>query len=274
MGFLAALPQVLASLGSIVSGNKAQDRARREGEMNRKLQLDTLQNQIQWRVADAKKAGIHPYIALGSNPATYSPVSTNFQGTDFGELGQDISRAVMAGQTDAQRRRNAGVATQAANEAAEERALALEHQALQNELLRSQIGRLNSAQVGPSLPASAEPGAVIREADRVTVGSVGAPARSPGEPTDYSFAPTADGGYTIVPSYDMKQRVEDMPSEWQWFLRNGIIPPRSVLRDLTRLHPPPPGTEYRFNPLTGEFRPRRRGFDPAAGSVWEFLPRR
>lgn len=253
MGFLAALPQIAASIGSILSGNKAQSRARREGEANRQLQLDTLQNQIQWRVEDAKKAGIHPYIALGSNPATYSPVSTNFQGTDFGELGQDISRAVMAGQTDAERRRNAGVATQNANEAAEERALALEHQALQNELLRSQIGRLNAAQVGPALPNSAGLGSVISEADRVTVGSRGAPERSPGVVTDYAFGRTSEG-VSLVPSYDMKQRVEDMPSEWGWFLRNGLIPSGRIQSDLNRQYPPDPGYRWVWSPLRQEFR--------------------
>lgn len=250
MGFLQALPAI-GSLIDAVGGFQNNKSAKKEARANRQLQMDTLQNQIQWRVADAKRAGIHPMAALGFTGMSYTPSSTNFQETSFGDFGQDISRAMAAGQTEAERRRDAGRATLAASQEAEYNQARIENMNMETELLRSQIARLNSAQVGPSLPG-ASPGDVITEADRVTVGSPGAPERSPGVVTDYSFGRTARG-FSLNPAYDIKQRIEDMPSEWGWFLRNGILPDRRIVDDLTRQYPPEPGYRWQFVPLRQEF---------------------
>lgn len=249
MPAIAAASSALDFIG-VGSSNKSK---KKEAAANRQLQLDTLQNQIQWRVADAKKAGVHPALALGASLGSYSPVSTNFESPNFSQYGQDISRAIGAGQSAAERRVAAGRATLEATQNEEAHALSMENMALQNEMLRSRIGRLNSAQLGPAVPdMDAAPGSVDVIPDMVTTGDVGAPERSPGTLTDYSFAHTANG-FAIVPSQDMKQRIEDTPQEWTWFLRNGMIPPRSAYEDLTRMHPPRPGYRWQYMTMTGEF---------------------
>ena len=59
---------------------------------------------IQWRVADAVAAGLHPLSALGVSPASSSPVSVggasvdlrSSPGTALSEMGQNLGRAVSA----------------------------------------------------------------------------------------------------------------------------------------------------------------------------------
>jgi len=58
-----------------------------------KYQKQLHQNQIQWQVADAKKAGLHPLFALG-NSMNFSPVSdTSSTDTTGSALGQGIAEA-------------------------------------------------------------------------------------------------------------------------------------------------------------------------------------
>lgn len=62
-------------------------------------------SQIQWRVNDARKAGVHPLFALGANMAGYSPSASigssesDGIGEAVGLAGQDISRAIAAQKT-------------------------------------------------------------------------------------------------------------------------------------------------------------------------------
>lgn len=85
----------LGLLGGGVSAITGKQNADREYER----QKEFAQNGIRWKVADAKAAGIHPLYAIGANTSTYSPQAA--VGTDFGlaKAGQDIGRAIEAGQT-------------------------------------------------------------------------------------------------------------------------------------------------------------------------------
>lgn len=81
-------------------GNRAAKRARRQDIA---LQKEFAQHGVQWRVEDAKAAGIHPLAALGMQGVPYSPVG--FQdslGSALAEAGQSIggavSRTMTAGQ--------------------------------------------------------------------------------------------------------------------------------------------------------------------------------
>lgn len=71
-------------------------------------QKELHKNQVQWRVEDAKKAGIHPLAALGLSSASYSPVSGSIDtsGTDYswlGDVGQNLNRAIQQGKTQKER---------------------------------------------------------------------------------------------------------------------------------------------------------------------------
>lgn len=97
-----------------------------------KYQKEFAQNAIQWRVADAVAAGLHPLAALGMPVASYSPVNVgedsrgSFQGA-LSDMGQDIASAAMA---------NAPASSKF--EAAYQ-GLQLENASLQNEKLRAEI---------------------------------------------------------------------------------------------------------------------------------------
>lgn len=59
------------------------------------LQREFAQHGIQWRVEDAKRAGIHPAAALGAFPTSYNPiVMEDPLGRSISDAGQDISGAV------------------------------------------------------------------------------------------------------------------------------------------------------------------------------------
>lgn len=102
--------------------------ARKAADKNAALQREFAQTGIQWKVADARKAGLHPLYALGASTATATPV---YSGGDLGQrladAGQDITNAALANQT-TQEKADLGAF-----------ALARERAQLQNDLLRSQI---------------------------------------------------------------------------------------------------------------------------------------
>lgn len=84
--------------GSMVSGliggihNRSDELSGREEQTRqRELQQESLQHGVQWRVNDAKAAGIHPLFGLGANLPTFNPVTPVQSDTSFA---QDIGRAV------------------------------------------------------------------------------------------------------------------------------------------------------------------------------------
>lgn len=131
----AFLPLIASGIGKAVDYFTG----RQQQESNTALQREFAQNSIQWKVEDAKKAGIHPLYALGANTTSFQP---SLVGSDFGSMGQDVSRAVEQISSEGGR---------AGSKVAD--ALQLENMGLQNDLLRSQIARLNQGgQVAPPMP--------------------------------------------------------------------------------------------------------------------------
>lgn len=83
----AALGLAGGQIGSsIVGGLLSASGSKKAQKRNIRWQREQLQNAIQYRVADAKKAGIHPLYAMGANIQSPSPVEG-----DGGELGRAVS---------------------------------------------------------------------------------------------------------------------------------------------------------------------------------------
>ncbi len=61
-----------------------------------RLQKEFAQNGIQWRVADAKAAGLHPLYAIGASGASYTPVSqdSSAMGNAVADAGAYLGKAV------------------------------------------------------------------------------------------------------------------------------------------------------------------------------------
>lgn len=103
----SAIGAGISALGGLASSALSNRSAENINLLNYKQAKEFAQNQIQWKVADAKKAGLHPLAALGMSPVM-GPSATavgDFSGIDRGldAMGQNISRAIDSYQTQEQR---------------------------------------------------------------------------------------------------------------------------------------------------------------------------
>jgi len=73
-----------SGLGALVSYDSARSQIKAQKQFAKKG--------IQWRVKDAKAAGLHPLYALGAQIPSFSPVM-DATGSHLAQMGQDISRA-------------------------------------------------------------------------------------------------------------------------------------------------------------------------------------
>lgn len=227
------------------------------GQQTNKQNKQALQHSIQWRVQDARKAGIHPLYALGA--PSMSPYATAFES----HMGQAIDRSIEAGKDRAERLATAtAAATTSATQAAADK-LTLENMNLQNHMLRSQIARLNSTQVGPPAPTmgamSSDPtGRVQPLPAQPIINSPNNDAREAGVVTDYGYSRSDQGGLTVVPSMDVKNRIEDnMVQELAWAWRNQVLPSLGGMRPPDpREFPLPRGTDrWRWSAVNQQFLP-------------------
>lgn len=232
---------IISGLGNVAAGflgrsaSKEATAATREmAEKNIAMQKEFAQNGIQWKVADAKAAGIHPVYAMGGSGASFSPVSATFtpdtsMANAMSRAGQDIGRAVNATQ-------NAATRTDAVTQAAT--AIQLEGAKLDNDIKRaelaSRVARLNQ-QSNPPMPVNQRylvPGqAQTATADLVksepmkqTPSDPRMPHGEPGANPDAGYLRTS-GGLFPVPGEKAKERIEDnWYQETAHFVRNNLLP--------------------------------------------------
>lgn len=146
------LGEIISGIGSIAGGLFGRSSAEKANKRNIQLQKDFAQKGIQWKVADAKAAGIHPLAALGAQTVAFSPsvVGDNSLATGISQAGQDIGRAVNSTRTQDQRIN--AVQRTASTLALEGQALDNRGKEIQNALLASKLA--TSSQVGPAMQAA------------------------------------------------------------------------------------------------------------------------
>lgn len=98
----------LIQAGGAYLNTQAQiDAAERQGNVNYDRQKEFARMGIQWRVADAKEAGLHPLFALSGGGAAFAPNPITVGGSGIGsameKMGQGVSRAAAASMTTEQR---------------------------------------------------------------------------------------------------------------------------------------------------------------------------
>lgn len=119
MGWMSALGIVAApftggaSLALTAADQAARASARsaeRQQGQNIQSQEDFAKHGIQWKVADAKAAGLHPLYALGANTASFAPNPVvpddggyGAAGQALSQMGQNVQRAQLATATPLQR---------------------------------------------------------------------------------------------------------------------------------------------------------------------------
>lgn len=230
------LGSIISGIGSVIGGLFGKD----SQEDQIAAQKEFAQKGIRWRVEDAKQAGIHPLYALGAQTHAFSPVSV---GSPLGEgiaaAGQEFGRAISAKSTQGERVFATKMAT-----------LQLQRGELENQLLASQIARMNGpAALPPPMPGTASidtatpqfiPGQAqstvaplperfggpIKEVPLERTATLpGKGYSEPGAISDVGWVTTQRGGLVAVPSLDVKQRIEDqMIPELQWAVRNVLSP--------------------------------------------------
>lgn len=144
------LSALLGLGGSLISGLQSSKNAK----LQMAKQEEQARNQVQWRVTDAKKAGVHPSVALGMSPMSYSPVSTDVP--DWGAHGQNLGRAITAQMTKQDKEDDYTKAM---------KRLSVERGELENTLLASKIAVNSQAATPPAMPtaASLEQGENIKD---------------------------------------------------------------------------------------------------------------
>lgn len=93
MGFGSIVGSAIGAGGSLLGGALSDSRnsaqANAMWRKNYEAQKEFAQNSIQWRVQDAKKAGIHPLYAMGQTPG-YTPSDSSYSSA----YGEGVSRAM------------------------------------------------------------------------------------------------------------------------------------------------------------------------------------
>lgn len=139
------LPALIAAGTSLLGGFLGNKSAKKAADLEYQRQKEFAKSGVQWKVEDAKKAGIHPALALGAQPASYSPSAyTGDMGGAISQAGQDISRAIDTTRS-VSSRQDAFTTTM--------QKLSLEKAGLENEYLASQIAKVKQ-QIGPPMPGT------------------------------------------------------------------------------------------------------------------------
>lgn len=197
----------LGGIGNIVSAFIGADAAesQRAAENDRFIQnlaaqREFAQHGIQWKVADARAAGIHPMFALGASTTSYAPQALGDIGTDMRKsMGQDIARAASAiGSTDQKE----------TDQQKAMGALQLERAGLENELLKSQITRVRQDTVKsqPSVVPTPGGGVALLGGD-VPQGAANDPIKAAPGPEHVGVDPGAT--WLHNPNFSDAQKTED-----------------------------------------------------------------
>lgn len=177
-------------IGDIIGGLMGQEEAednrnatREANAQNAALQREFAQNGLQWKVEDARKAGINPVYALGaqSNPAMASfmpAVADSGIGDAISRAGSSLQRASEAGQTAMQRLQERLLTVQ------------IEGQEIENARRASQLALTTGAQRNPPFPDAA--------------GSSTVPITAKGTHIDYG----------ALPSPEIAEIMESDPISW------------------------------------------------------------
>jgi len=216
---------LIAAGAQLASGLMGASSAKSAAKKQYQQQKEFAQNGIQWKVEDAKKAGIHPLYAMGANTTSYAPVAVGNTNplSGLAEAGQDLSRAV-----DVTRPASAKVDAITATQ----QSLATERMGLENELLRSQIAKTRQ-ESNPPMPTAGDRMLIDGQGNSPLVktspmarqsSSSNAPSQEAGAVSEMGYLRTPTGW---APSFskDAKDRLEDdLVGELAWSARNRLLP--------------------------------------------------
>lgn len=258
-------------LGGVLGSNKAEKAQQREYA----AQKEFAQSGIQWKVADAKAAGIHPLYALGANTVSYSPqsVGDGGLGSAISGAGQNIGRAI-----DATRSGSAKTEALASTLAT----VQIEGAALDNDIKRAQLNSAlatNRPMQTPNMPGVddrymlpgqgnsplATSGPKIEFEKKIAPADRSNPHMEAGQVPEVQYARTPTGWAPTMPQSISESYENDWIGGWQWQARNKYAPGlgASNFTDNPYWRPPPiplkHGEKWHYNLGVGEWQ-IRQGF--------------
>ena len=246
---------IVSGVGSLIGGAIGAGQSSANASFNYDAQKEFAQNGIRWRVEDAKRAGIHPLYALGASTKGFSPVSS--YGGDFGisdaaaNFGQGLDRAAQAKMTKEERLR-----VQAAQERQEvlqladynmrrqesdARTMMYKSEALRNFAASKQV--LANAGQSPAMPSlrirpdgtvagqtmtgqgdsAPVKGLMEVEPSKGEANAIDSMGTSAASVPDIAFSRTNDGGYALIKSDAIADRLDDdFIGSTLWYFRNSI----------------------------------------------------
>lgn len=226
---------VIGAAGGIASslfGSSSQEKANKQNLQLAREQLayqkELAHNQVQWRVEDAKKAGLHPLAALGVSPMSYSPVSGSAVGADYSgvgqslqQMGQDIDRARMAGLDREERRRALELQDT-------QTALALRNQELNNQILEQELVSRRVKLFQQLTPGMASLYGLDRRRYAIPGQDDAVMPRAEGTVAtgdkQYQFMQQPNGTYSLEPGNDWAQTYEDkLLLEWWPIIKTKLM---------------------------------------------------
>lgn len=172
--------ELISAVSNWFQGDANRDAQERINQQNIALQREFAQNGIQWKVADAKAAGLSPLAALGAQTSSFT--NQVFSPDDsISKMGQDLGRAINSTSTNDTKETAFDLAS---------KKILLEKGTLENELLKSQIMRLRTPSA-PAVPAAVpSPGVAVLGGD-VPAGAANDPVKAAPGPEHVGVDPGA-----------------------------------------------------------------------------------
>lgn len=256
------LAEALGAIGSIAGGLLGNKSAEKAAKQNIETQKEFAKNSLSWKAADAERAGISKVFAMGAPTASFTPSSVGGNFDFLGSAGQNIGRAMEAGQSNPQT---------AASRTGQ--AIQLEGMQLDNDIKRANLSSILRTQSQPgSPPGIPSPNTVdfipgqghdqgeVNVSTKIDTANRLDPSTTPGFTPEVMLTRTNSGGYSPALPPALQEAYESMGilPTMQWWARNLIRPmysddarPGELMKTL------PKDYHLRYNPIFGEYTKHR-----------------
>lgn len=256
----------LSAIGNWFSANAESDAIRAGNEAEQARYMDMVRRQeefakhgLQWKMDDARRAGIHPLYALGAQTQSFSPISVGStpdtsRAGFLKDTGQDISRAVQQTLTP----RDQEISKLQLGMAQAQ----LDGQIIENQIKASQLRQMNTPTAFPGnsdlnfIPGQPNADILPKRPDGIRRSDT--PWAHAGEQPDVDFSRTRSGRAPQIPQQLAESMEDSLVQRMQWYLRNLVVP---ILSSKNSQKPslkelPKGAVDWTFHPLSMEWRPQ------------------
>lgn len=267
MGIFSSIASSIAGpiIGSVIGGyfSKKSDQrniaAQKEiNAQNLQAQQDMAQNQLQWRVEDAKKAGLHPLAGIGATPYQAIPTAQAYERTAGRDFGNNLAQAFSKLDFGSQKKL---------------RDLEIERASLENELLRTNIRSIANPGIQPSVAMTKQNNSgnplVNTNKSEITANDPTAQHITAGVKPGFDIYKVGDNEFRMVTSEKLAESTENNILQ-QWLTNiDGIYMVKPKWADELFQGKYNPKTEkVVFNPVSQKFKIVKKDESPSRLRAW------